>query len=393
MTKLCLLADGRRVKFGLKRRDRDPYWLVRFRGPGRKALERSTKEQNKNRAADAACVIIREVYEPAPEDTPSVTWQQAKDALRRHLEASGLRAATVKRYLSNLNVLAEMFPETRGPSDIRRGHGADFKLRRSAQVDPETLHSNINQLRFTWRKWLGKECKLVTANPWAEVELPKLDKKKPRVVTDAQKRAFVGWLQDNFPGWRLPCLFIETKAYLGCRISELAALVPAQLQAGRVCFVSDVSKGRKSRECKVPPELFEELRAGAGPQYVFERFSEELRALYHARGLKHVAAKMKPFKPRYLSKWMQERLIDFRNLHADVPYFKLHGLRATAISEVRQTVSAEKAAVFFGVSPRVMAQHYEALDEVAIADEVAEVRQRKVGRKGGDAGGGPPHMS
>jgi hypothetical protein len=66
----------------------------------------------------------------------------------------------------------------------------------------------------------------------------------------------------------------------------------------------------------------------------------------------------------------------------------LHGLRATAISRVRANdVPAEKASVFFGVTPRVMQAHYEALDETAIADQVAEALE-EVWRKCG--GGSAP---
>ena len=43
----------------------------------------------------------------------------------------------------------------------------------------------------------------------------------------------------------MPVLFLTAKAYLGCRIYELAALSPEQLMDGWDCFLGDVSKGRK----------------------------------------------------------------------------------------------------------------------------------------------------
>ena len=52
MAEVCVLADGRRVKFSLKRRDRDPYFLIWLRG-SRMASGRSGRLKrgwNKRRA-------------------------------------------------------------------------------------------------------------------------------------------------------------------------------------------------------------------------------------------------------------------------------------------------------------------------------------------------------
>lgn len=65
MAEICVLADGRRVKYSLKRRDRDPFYLVVFRGPDGKRKERSTQEANQKRARDAAAAIIRDEYTPS----------------------------------------------------------------------------------------------------------------------------------------------------------------------------------------------------------------------------------------------------------------------------------------------------------------------------------------
>jgi integrase len=389
MKAVCVLADGRRVPYLLQRRPRDTFWLVRFVGPDLRRVERSTKETALKRADDAACVVIREEYAGHKPPPPNArTWDEVLEVLEEHWTASNLRPESIKRYKSVLNVLRDILPDTVGPYAVGPAQAISYKFKRQGQVCPETLYENLNCLNFIWEKWLIQNCRLMTSNPWADVERPKVDKKKPKVVSDDQRGAFETWLAVKYPGWRLPHLFLAVKSYLGCRIGELAAIKPSQLRDGRVCFREDVSKGRKPRECKIPGELYQELHAIAGIEYVFQSFHAELRHFYQTHGLKKVAANMRgQYKPRYFAKWLEERLIDFRTQNPDVPYFKLHSLRATAISEVRQNgVPAEKAAVFFGVSPRVMAQHYEALDEVSIADEVADARESnaKVWRKCGD---------
>ena len=63
-SEICVLDDGQRVRFSLKKRERDPCYLVTFRGPERLRKELSTKEANKKRATDAAIVLIREASAP-----------------------------------------------------------------------------------------------------------------------------------------------------------------------------------------------------------------------------------------------------------------------------------------------------------------------------------------
>ena len=384
-TGTCVLPDGRRMKYGLQRRDRDPFWIARFVSLDGRRMERSTAETSLKRATDAACVIIREEYLSIPSPR-NVTWADTIDILTIQWRANNLRPDSIKRYKSALNVVREMYPQTRGPLDITPALAVGYKHRRAeAGIEAITIAEGINCLRFIWRKWLIGELKVLTANPWLEVAKPKLDKKKPAVVSDAQKSSFDQWLAEQYPGWRMPMLFLETKAYLGCRIGELAALRPGQLVDGRVEFKATVSKGRKDRTCKLPVVLYHELQQISGSESVFEAFPAELRQQYLKRGLKHNAARVRQeFRPHYLAKWLEERLIAFRGSHPDVPYFKLHSLRATAISRVRgNDVPAEKASIFFGVTPRVMQAHYEALDETAIADQVAEALE-EMWRKCGD---------
>ena len=172
-------------------------------------------------------------------------------------------------------------------------------------------------------------------------------------------------------------LFLEVEAAIGCRIGELAHATPDRLQDGRLTFTSETTKGRKQRACLLPPALYAELQKIAGPQHVFERFAQEL---HRAR---KGAKPFQDFTPARLVKWVQgEAEAYFHTTKAK--HFKLHSLRATAMSQARMAGIAEgDAAVAFGCNPETMRKHYLNLDEVAIADQV-------FARLRGYCGDGPP---
>ena len=82
---------------------------------------------------------------------------------------------------------------------------------------------------------------------------------------------------------------------------------------------------------------------------------------------------VKGFAPRQLVNWLQDRVVEFREAHPEVPKFKLHNFRGTAMSRARMAgISYDDAAVAFGCNPQTMRQHYIALDEVDISDRVME---------------------
>src|SRR4051794_20776266 len=98
MSEVCVLDDGRRVRFSLKRRRRDPFCLVVFRGPDGLRKERSTGERNRRRAKDSAALIIREGYAPQ-QPTGNPSWDEAIASMRERMEADNLRPKTIGQYL------------------------------------------------------------------------------------------------------------------------------------------------------------------------------------------------------------------------------------------------------------------------------------------------------
>ena len=186
---------------------------------------------------------------------------------------------------------------------------------------------------------------------------------------------------------------METKAAIGCRIGELSAALTCNLHEGRLYFTADTTKGREARACLLPAALYQELQAIAGPTYLFERFSEELRAVYRAKGNRYAANAVKDFAPKRLKRWIQDAAKAYFDT-TKAPHFKLHNFRGTAMSKARLAgVSYDDAAVAFDCDPRVMQQHYAAFDKATVADRVfGQIQNGSIrgGAHGGANGNGTP---
>lgn len=393
MAEICVLVDGRRVSYSLKRRGRDPFYLACFRGPDGGRKERSTHEPNEKRARDAAVSIIRDEFAP---QTPlvSISWDKAVAEMIRAMKAQNLRPRTVEDYELALDNLRAAFPKTWGPSDITTAMAKQYKLRRiEAGRSAYTVAGNINKLGVIWRKWLIKQCDLVSENPWQEVEQPKTDDLRPQILSANDEARFFGWLTDRWDGWLLPVLLLRVKAAIGCRLLELCTARTADLQEGRLHFESRSCKGRKARQSKLPVDLYEEVRSIAGPTFLWERFPEGLRTVYRNRGKHRHALAIKDFSPVRLKRWIQNEKDEYLWAHEGDPtvrHFKLHNLRGTAMSRAKQAgATYDRASIAFGCHPETMRRHYLQLDETAISDAVFD--QIQSGRAGNPPPGPGPH--
>ncbi len=238
-------------------------------------------------------------------------------------------------------------------------------------MKPRTVQGNLENLGIVYKKWLLKECSFLSHNPFEGVSPPKTDKVKPRLVTDLEARESLDWLDRRWRGWRLPVLFLQIKALIGCRITELAAARPGDLKDGRITFIAQTNKGRKERAAILPVPVFEELKALAEREYVFEAFSEQLRSIYLDRGCPHQAQRVSVCRPERLKDWLEnEAQLDFKK-HPKRLKFKLHNLRGAAMPRAWTAgIKIEDAAIAFGCDPETMREHYLALDEQAMADRV-----------------------
>ncbi|WP_435017984.1 site-specific integrase [Tundrisphaera sp. TA3] len=372
MAEVCVLADGRRVKYSLKQRERDPCYLVTFRGPDGKPKERSTQERNKKRAAESAIAVIRSAYEPKA--TPSdISWEEAIARMVEHMQGHNLRPQTIKSYRASIKILRDVYPNLHGPAGMTPTMAERFKVTRLKSRRPNTVKGDLNELSIVYGRWWVEICKILASNPFADVEPPKVDKPEPIVLTIDEQREFLSWLSDRWGGWRLPSLFLEVKVAVGCRIYELASLPRSALQDGRLVFEALTAKGRKTRRSKPPKILFDELSAVAGPTFVFESFSERLRSIHRGRGRQDHVSSLRGFAPERLVAWLEDEVEKYRSAHPERRRFKLHNFRGTAMSRAKLAgVAYDDAAVAFGCHPETMRRHYIHLDETLISDSVMD---------------------
>ena len=383
-SEICELYDGRRVRFSLNQRDGRPAYFVYFRSPDGRRSEASTKETNRRRAQDAAIAIIRDAYAPppAPPPTPDSTeWDDSLKLALRHMRANNLRPTTIQQYELAVKTLRKVVPDSRGPDDITPALAEHFKLVRLEKgKKPRTVENDINNLSIVYGHWFRDTLKIIDSNPFADVEPPRYDKTPPRYIAQDEEQALFKWLTDRW-GWRLPVLFLEIKGAIGCRIGELSSAQSMNLREGRLYFPADATKGREERACLLPPALFDELRVSAGPTYVFERFSEELRAVHRRKGNHQPANAVRTFTPGRLKRWIQDEAKTYFDT-TKARKFKLHNFRGTAMSKARIAgVSTDDAAIAFDCTVATMQQHYLAFDKDRVADEVfSRIQNRSVGR-------------
>src|SRR5262249_46500608 len=142
----------------------------------------------------------------------------------------------------------------------------------------------LRNLYPVWNKWFGRELKFLSSNPWRFIERPRLDEPVPRYITPEERRHFLEWLSEYWDGWRLPILFFELANAVGRRLMQLTSLPSGCLKEGhRIEFVSVSCKGRKNEYDKLPKELFEELTALCGLNFLWEHFPAQLNAIYRRR--------------------------------------------------------------------------------------------------------------
>ena len=353
----CRLADDRRVRYHLKKRDRDRYYSVAFTGPNG-GVERSTCESAQRPAEESVQAIIAAEFATPVE---AIAWDVAIEAMVKAMQAENLRSETIAQYRVVLGTLRKAF-KTRGPSDITPAMAQRFKVLRSVAVAPRTVAGNITNLSIVFGKWFRDTLHIVSDNPF-DIDPPKLDTPKPRIITEAENAAWVKWLSDRWQGWRLPLLFLEVKAATGCRIFELCSA--STLKDGRIVFTSETTKGRRERSPLLSPGLYRELKRLAGPTYLFEHFAAELKERHKSGGV------VGPYKPKQLKKWLERQLREYREANPKAKRFKLHNYRATAISRARAAgISPADAAIAFGVDAKTAQKFYTSLDEAAISDAV-----------------------
>jgi integrase len=378
------LTSGERVRYTLTFRPEADAYYVRFRSPDGRRVAKSTGEMKKPQAIEAAHRVILEVYGQVAPSSETVTWEAAKSKLEEAMKADGKRPKTIAGYLETLDKLIGTFPRALGPSDITDRMAGDFKtkyatgrftrkrkVREGEQASTharkaKSLDSRVRTLKATFGWFL--DLRLVDANPFEKVSLPELDRHEVKYVRADDISSFFNWLEERYPGWRMPNLFFSVKAATACRLEDICHLRSDQLQDGRLVFTADITKNRSERYAILPPDLYGELDAYKGKTYLWEGYPPELAAANKAKGFPTHRQSLE-FSPRRLYLWV----VQFMQVYQKETgrHLSSHDFRKAAFTRAAEKgVNTKRAAAAFDVTAETMLRYYTATEKKQTADEV-----------------------
>jgi integrase len=321
-----------------------------------------------------------------------VTWEEARARLKEEFGRINLRQRTIDDYMMILDVLQHVFPRSIGPGDITDKSAEEFVSRRKAEnLSPFTLVGNLKKLYTIWKKWFAGKLEIVGSNPWAEIELPKVEKHHKRILSHLEEAEFYAWLEVKFSGWRLPRLWFRVKSLIGTRSLDLCSVQSCWLHNNGIVFPAEVMKARKDRRCILPAVLFEELKEIAGPTYLWEGYVDGLKKCFSDRGgrYKRYATNLKPFTPKRLVGWTQdlcnEYCLEMRKKNPAFRPFTPHNFRGTAMQRALKVTGGDLigTSVTMHCHPDTIRAYYADLEEQEISDTIMEKMQKDAGYEAG----------
>jgi len=191
---------------------------------------------------------------PPPESVIELWWAPFADFLEKERRYSAYTLRNYRqafddfyRWLRSAGLWEAGFDQL-GTRNLR-----DFVIEAQHRFDRRTLHNHVSGLRAFFKFWLRRG--RVSRNPFLGVPLPKLAKRLPQFLTEAQMKLLLTGPQrlvesqalDAFTAWR-DRLTMELLYGGGLRVSELVGL-----DYGQIDFTSGVArvlgKGKKERLC------------------------------------------------------------------------------------------------------------------------------------------------
>jgi integrase len=380
------LCHGHLVGFSVKLFGNSPTYFACFRAIDGRRLKRDTNQTRIGQAVEAARKLIEAEFTPVTERPDKVSWDDAIDRLTRRLSTSGNRPTTLGYYLKCVRLVRAAYPETHGPVDISPGMAAAWRdklmttpTRRKKPASAHYVAGLLNGLSAVWQKWFVDDLHLVPGNPWEDVDPPKADKLPVKYATDEQIEQFYAWLAERFGDWPFPKLFLSVKAYTGCRLMDLCGLKAAQLREGRLVFPADLTKGRKERSVPLDGELADAMDVFKGKTWLWENYVPGLRAALTAKKLPTHQLSSE-FTPQRLYSWIETLFADYRKKFPDRPLLTTHMFRKRAFTLAWQKgIDARRASIAYGCNVDTLMQHYVALDEQAVTDDVFSRMNGKTG--------------
>jgi integrase len=377
------IVDGSLVGFSVSRLYGDTY-IACFRDKEGRRLKLDTKQGRIRQAIDAARILIEETLRT--KTLPAhVKWDDAIERLKARLATSGNRESTLGYYLKLIRLATTISP-AEGPASVTEQKAAAWRDkmmttpgRRKKLPSAHYVAGLIAGLSALWQKWLIDDMKIIKDNPWRDVQPPKADKLPVKYATDEQIQHFYAWIAERFGGWPFPKLFLSVKAHTGCRLMDLCSLKSSQLRQGRLVFPASLTKGRKERAVPMPADLYSAIDAFKGKSWLWENYLPGLRIALETKG-HPIHQMMEGFAPHRLYFWIENLFADYHKANLDRPRLTTHMFRKRAFTMAWQAgIDARRASIAYGCNVDTLMQHYVALDEQQVTDEVfARMNEKRV---------------
>jgi integrase len=381
------LPDGTEISYSLT--DRKGGYRVRFVAPDGNRIERATGCKTKGEARQAATDIISKEYRPVmPAEPSKATWDTVLYDLDR---TTDLRPDSIRAYRTAVQALRSVLPDLTGPADVTatlahrfkrnilagtytRGKASDAKEYRRS---PTTCTTYLRSLRSLWAKHF-KPLGHISDNPWLDVPYPNSPRgKRVRVPSEEIVTGFFQWLSRKHEGWVLPRLFVQVKMLAGCRTIDLCSARTADLSEVSLTLNAEATKTREARTVPVPADILAELRAHAGPTWLWERSVEETKT-YRPSPKTKAKTEYTPSTWRWT---VQNLFREFNRGRPKESWLRPHDLRARAITVIATaTQSVDATAQAMGIDPQT-ARHYvdagKAFDRSEILKQAADLLRPK----------------
>jgi hypothetical protein len=362
------LPDKRYVGYSIKRRGK--VFVVRYETAEGNHERKSTGKDTLAAALTEAAKLVLKAYGFGGRRGP-VTWDDVDEKLRQALTVNNNRRRTYEDYASVIRVLRAIV-HTDGPADVDatkaktfvadwitgtytrgKGEGSVAYARRHTG-----LNSYVRKLRSLWSKWLTKQFGLVTTNPWTCVDYDKTDAPVAEYPEEEAIEDFLKWVSEQYPGWELPILFLQTKAVLGRRLEDICSLRSGQLANGSLTMDSEQLRAHTYRRVLLPAELYAKLDALKGETYLWERYSLELREVLH-RQKRHARKLVETFSPSAMYWFANSLFRDYNKTHERK--VRSHDFRRRAIDMAFNSgYDFDTAARMFGLDHLTARRYHEA---------------------------------
>jgi len=221
--------------------------------------------------------------------------------------------------------------------------------------------ANSNAERKKCVRGVVSSDKLLTENPWKQVNSIKGNKTPIRQFRSDELLSLLAYLEDQWRAVEVASLMAKVLLWSACRKDEVASLCwSSERLVGEECHFEIVGKWGVERWFRIPQSLFEGLTAiRTASRYVFAAYTDQLRT-YHLNGSRPWLASrvLMEFNPANLGDWFYERIKDWAKAEQVDAAF-IHTFRKTTLQYARSGEDLNKqVAKDAGVSVEVMMRHY-----------------------------------